>query len=126
MFYHYASTVCFVNNHNLYSGLVLPSLLETEFNYNKHFSWSVSQSDLASMPAKGVISGGDVTSGQVEPHQIMLTKGKTGHVDVTASLKTSGSFLIGGFGSISDTLSIRLVNDAVVMPDQVEILFLME
>jgi len=81
MFYHYASTVCFVNNHNLYSGLVLPSLLETEFNYN---------------------------------------------VDVTASLKTSDSFLIGGFGSISDTLSIRLVNDAVVMPDQVEILFLME
>ena len=51
------------------------------------FSWSTNQADLASIPAKGVISsqskqpelsGDDGISGIQNPHQILETKGKTG------------------------------------------------
>ena len=76
-------------------------------------SWSSNQGDLGSIPAKGVVSGS-------RPHQVLETKGKTGQLEVTAALKTSGSYLIGGFGTISDTLPINLVNDASITPDQVK------
>ena len=109
--------------------IVIIACIENRFQYSRTLiltrisssSWSVSQSDLASIPAKGVVysQGPSDETSHVRPHQILGTKGKTGHVDVTASLKTSGSYLIGGFGSISDTLSIRLVNDATIVPEQV-------
>jgi hypothetical protein len=89
-------------------------------------SWSASQADLATIPPKGLISGlgsvDDVTSGQEgRPHQILQTKGKPGQLEVTANLRNSGSYLIGGFGSISDTISVNLVNDASISPEQVKL-----
>ncbi len=45
---------------------------------------------------------------------------------MTANLKTSGSYLIGGFGSIADTLAINLVIDALITPDQVRFGFKFE
>ena len=82
----------------------------------------MSHQDLATVPSKGVISAhasDDVIAVPAKPHQMMTTKRKTGQLEITASLKTSGSYLIGGFGSISDTLSVRLVNDASITPEQV-------
>jgi hypothetical protein len=53
--------------------------------------------------------------------QILETKGLTGQLEVTATLRTSRTYLIGGFGSISDTLAVKLVDEASVDPDQVAI-----
>lgn len=89
-------------------------------------NWEVSNTNLATLRnKKGVLVpdntflGGYKQADLAKTYQILNTKGQPGYVDVTATLKKSSSYLMGGFGSISDTLELNLVHDAEIVPSKV-------
>ena len=81
--------------------------------------WSVSDASLGEMTqSPGLIQGGDSPA-----HQVVKVAGKTGDLDITATIDRDGGLL--GSSSHSDTAQLRLVEDAVLLPESLD-LFVLE
>ena len=80
--------------------------------------WAVSDISLGQVEGGGVLQ-----DRQNSPHQILTVTGKTGPVDITATIARQGGLL--GSSSHSDTAKIQLVEDAKLAPTSLD-LFVLE
>ncbi len=91
---------------------------------NLDISWTISDDGLGTLAKdKGVILPSQEDTNErlgyrlaVAAQQMLTPVEKIGSVDVGATLKKTSSYLVGSFGSVSDTLQLQLVTDTEVMP----------
>jgi len=80
--------------------------------------WKLSDQNLGGV----TLADGVMQSGEEPAYQILKLKDKTGPLDITASISRDGGLL--GSSSASDTAKIKLVDDAVIMPDTLDMFVL--
>ena len=95
-----------------------------------NIGWKVSDDELGTLSSdKGVIFAGENEKNHLGykfanaefAHQLLHTKGKAGNLDISATLQKSGSWTTGFSSTLTDTLTLNLIEDAQISPNALTI-----